>query len=322
MLDKNKNSLEVGEIKVVTFDVGGTLAKGGFKKKLYRSKVTSYLQRQGFDVTSDDYWRATGKALEELNRRREDQLEMGFEDFCSTIIRNLGITPSEELLGGIRSLYFKCFPQIERRGVRKVLVRLSGAYELGVISNSMSLLPKRFLEESELARYFKAIVISGEVGYRKPHPEIFKRTLEKFEASPEEVVHVGNSLEEDVVGAKGVGMYSVLVSPQVIEEAQVGPDLAVPSIGEVPGAIESLAFPRLREFKELLGNRCGFCSARGVNLYKIDPKGGEDIDNYVLLCSSCRRETLKKRIPRPRKHGKYRAIYRRAWLELHKPKRV
>jgi len=308
------------EIKAVTFDVGGTLANGGLDEKLYLSKVTGYLRKQGFDVSLEECSRATAKGLEELSLRRKDNLEMNFEEFCSKVLQDLGITPTEELLEHILSLYFDCFKQTERRGVRRVLVELSESYELGVISNSMSLAPRRFLEQYGLDGYFKVILVSGEGGYRKPHPEIFKRALEKLGANPKEVVHVGNSLEEDVKGAKGVGMYSVLITPEAIEEADIEPDLAVPSIKEVPTAIEDLG--RLQEFKELLGERCAICSARGVCFYKVEPEGGEEIDNFLPLCPGCRKETLRGRLPRPRKHGKYRAIYRRAWLELHKPERV
>jgi len=308
------------EIKAVTFDVGGTLAKGGLDEKLYLSKVTGYLKRQGFDVSLEECSRATAKGLEELSHRRKDNLEMSFEEFCSKILQDLGITPTEELLEHILSLYFDCFKQAERRGVRRVLAELSESYVLGVISNSMSMAPRRFLEQSGLDRYFEAILVSGEVGYRKPHSEIFKRALEKIGANPEEVVHVGNSLEEDVKGAKGVGMYSVLITPEAIEEVDIELDLAVPSIKEVPTAIEDIG--RLQDFKEFLGERCALCSARGVCFYKVEPEGGEEVDNYLSLCPGCRKETLRGRLPRLRKHGKYRAVYRRAWLELHKPKRI
>lgn len=310
-----------GEIKAVTFDIGGTLAKGRLNQRVYTDKVTSYLQSRGFHLDLKDLLKATSKALEELRLKRKDQLEMSFREFCSKILLALGITPSEELVGAIRSLYYECFPQTEREGARKILVELSKSYSLGAISNSMSLAPKRFLEETRLSRYFKSIVISGEVGYRKPHPEIFKRALGELGVDPREAVHVGNLLEEDVKGAKSAGMYSVLVTPKGIEGAEVEPDVAVPSLNEVPWAVETLSSPKLREFKELLGGKCTICFSKGVCLYPAGEGGEEEVDRYVLLCPDCRKETLKPP-PKVRKHGKYRAIYRKAWLEAHIPKRV
>ena len=310
----------MGEIKAVSFDIGGTLAKGELNTKLYRARVVNYLRSQEFEVEPKDLSRATGLALEELRLKREQRLELRFEEFCSLILKALGITPSDKLVKGVRSLYYECFPQTVRRGVREVLTELSRENRLAAISNSMSLVPKRFLDESGLSKYFDAIVISGEVGYRKPHPAIFEAMLEQLGVKPSEAVHVGNLIEEDVGGAKGVGMYAVLLAPSAIGEVETWPDLVVPSILEVPEAIATLASPRLREIKELLGDVCGLCSTRGVGLYKLDPKGEEGVENFAPLCPSCYKETLKKP-PRPRKRGKYRAVYRKAWLEIRKPKR-
>ena len=53
---------------------------------------------------------------------------------------------------------------------------------------------------------------SEEVGKEKPHPPIFLAALERVHAAPEEVVHVGDQLRSDVMGAQGVGMHGVLVN--------------------------------------------------------------------------------------------------------------
>lgn len=314
----------MSEIKVVTFDVGGTLAKGKLNRKLYQSDVVDYLRSMGFGVTLGEYRAATGRALDELQRRRERHLEMKFEDFCSVILKNLNIMPSRGVLEGIRALYFECFRQASRAGVRKALRELSDEYELGIISNSMSLVPRKFLDEMGLTKYFKVVVISGEVGYRKPHPKIFERALAEFGVKPAEAVHVGNLPGEDVRGAKNAGMYSVLISSRGLgEEEEVEPDLVIGSIREVPQAVLNLSSPKLRGIKELLGDRCELCFTRGVNIFKIDPRGADDPENYMLLCPSCRKQTLRKpRPPRIRKRGKYRAVYRKAWVRAHRPRSV
>jgi len=105
----------------------------------------------------------------------------------------------------------------------------------------MSLLPKLFLEESELLEYFEVVVISGEIGYRKPHPRIFQHALKRLGVKPWEAVHVGNSVREDVAGAKGVGMWAIWVRDEG-EGGVVGvqPDVVVDSIAEVPRAVRLL----------------------------------------------------------------------------------
>lgn len=304
------------KLQAVTFDVGGTLTRGGLRRKLYRSRVLERLRLWGHEVEPGKYQRATEESLEELRKLREQLLELKLEEFCSRFLRRLGIEPSRGLLEELQRIYFECFVQVERASATRVLEELSGNYSLGAISNSMGL-ARRFLESSRLGKYFKTIVISGEVGYRKPHPLPFRRALEELGVTPEQTVHVGDSLEEDVAGAKGVGMLAVLVSRERLkEEAEPKPDLVVGSLREVPLAVENLSSPQLQELLEALGKRCEFCSSEGVNLYRLDPRASEgDLENFVVLCPPCRLELGRFEAPRPRKRGKYRAIYRKAWLK-------
>jgi epoxide hydrolase-like predicted phosphatase len=59
------------------------------------------------------------------------------------------------------------------------------------------------------AELFDAVVISGEVGMRKPEPEIFALTARRLELAPERCVMV-DDLMPNIRGAAGVGMRGVL----------------------------------------------------------------------------------------------------------------
>jgi putative hydrolase of the HAD superfamily len=65
------------------------------------------------------------------------------------------------------------------------------------------------LERLELAKYFSVQTFSDEVGLRKPHPEIFERTLAAMGVQAREALHVGDMLSSDIVGARAVGMRAV-----------------------------------------------------------------------------------------------------------------
>jgi putative hydrolase of the HAD superfamily len=56
-----------------------------------------------------------------------------------------------------------------------------------------------------------AILTSAEVGARKPAPVMFERALDLVGAGAAEAIHVGDSLEEDVAGARAAGVEPVLV---------------------------------------------------------------------------------------------------------------
>jgi poly(ADP-ribose) glycohydrolase ARH3 len=69
--------------------------------------------------------------------------------------------------------------------------------------------------------------------------------------------------------------------------------------------------------KIVLGNRCEAClSSENLWACKLDPGGPEVIDNYILLCDKCRKESESEErdfFAKPKKHGKYRAVYRRTY---------
>jgi putative hydrolase of the HAD superfamily len=58
---------------------------------------------------------------------------------------------------------------------------------------------------------FEAILTSAEVGARKPAPTVFERALESVGAGAGQAIHVGDSIEEDVAGARAAGIEPVLV---------------------------------------------------------------------------------------------------------------
>lgn len=98
---------------------------------------------------------------------------------------------------------------------RTILQELKKKYKLGVVSDF--LYPPAFrkmFQKFKLTEYFDAIVISGEVGWRKPHPAIFQTALKLLEVSPQETISVGDSVKRDIVPAKKLGMRAILIDPE------------------------------------------------------------------------------------------------------------
>jgi putative hydrolase of the HAD superfamily len=66
------------------------------------------------------------------------------------------------------------------------------------------------LEELHLKEYFTTILISGETGYKKPHPRMFEQALARTGLHPPEVLYVGDA-SEDIEGARAAGLRPVLI---------------------------------------------------------------------------------------------------------------
>lgn len=79
---------------------------------------------------------------------------------------------------------------------------------VGVVSNFDSRLLK-ILEGLGLNPWIDSIVISSRAGFAKPSPEIFRNALALHDLEPLEAIHVGDSLEKDVLGARTAGLGAV-----------------------------------------------------------------------------------------------------------------
>jgi HAD superfamily hydrolase (TIGR01509 family) len=79
---------------------------------------------------------------------------------------------------------------------------------LGLVSNAFDpgWLVRRDLAAWGLTERLDVVVLSSEVGKRKPHPAPFERALGALEVAPGQALFVGDSLYHDVKGAGEIGM--------------------------------------------------------------------------------------------------------------------
>jgi putative hydrolase of the HAD superfamily len=122
---------------------------------------------------------------------------------------------------------------------KRTLVRLSKSYKLGLVSN-FTYAPVIYaaLRKLGINRFFRAVLVSEDVGWRKPDKKIFQEALRRLGVKAEETVCVGDSPLEDVGGAAAAGMRTVFVPSQFytlkdLHESQKKPDLVVKDICEL-----------------------------------------------------------------------------------------
>ena len=118
-------------------------------------------------------------------------------------------------------------------------------YKIGLVTNSLFPMWMRDveLEAYDILQYLDARITSGDIGYLKPHPEIYKRILEMLNVRPEEAVFVGDRPANDVAGANEAGLVSVLIAPPHLERELNGvvPDYTIASLSELLPLLETLA---------------------------------------------------------------------------------
>jgi putative hydrolase of the HAD superfamily len=95
-----------------------------------------------------------------------------------------------------------------------VIPALSGLHErhlqLAIVSNFDSRLT-RVCQDLDIAPFFDAVVMSGQVGCAKPDPRIFAIALERLGVSSAESLHIGDSEALDVEGAQAAGLRALLI---------------------------------------------------------------------------------------------------------------
>jgi len=220
----------------VIFDFGGTLVGGKLNDEGYRRQLLDYIRSLGYRVSERTLRKAIEGMLAKLRKAQERNRELRFEELYSSVLLRLGINPSEEVLNQIYELYKRSYSFETVPGAEETLQSLYGRYKLAVVSNATSHLPRFALEKSGLAKFFQVVVVSRDLGVRKPDPEIFRYALERLKVKPEEAIHVGDSIKHDVKGAKKVGIKVVWIKTEE-EEVTAEPDHVIRRITELPKII-------------------------------------------------------------------------------------
>lgn len=126
---------------------------------------------------------------------------------------------------------------------REVLAELARDHRLAICSNfTHTPTAHRVLATAGLAKAFDVVVVSEEIGFRKPRREIFEVTLAKLGVAPGEALHVGDNLDADVAGAAALGIATGWLTRRVADPHR--------ALASHPGPLPEL---RLRDLAELPG---------------------------------------------------------------------
>jgi len=194
----------------VFFDLGGTLFDEEPFVSLVFKDIYEMLLNHGVKVHFKDLYDKVEEVI--LNRKYGDRFFISvIEKICLHFgqdkeIAALAIGRYKSNLAPQYPDKIRPYPEVEN-----VLKKMSRKYKLGIIANQ-SLKVREYLEEKwKLSHYFKLIVISEEVGYRKPNLNIFLHALREANSSPNNTFMIGDRLDYDIKPAKILGMGTIRV---------------------------------------------------------------------------------------------------------------
>lgn len=212
------------ELDLITFDAGGTLFDMvPTRDDVFVNELTRRyegLDREAIVSVLRNADRVFDREFANQDGKDEDPFWRKYDEF---VFGGLGIRgDSARLHKDLDSVFDGLIPKVETWAefpeTRQVLEGLkSRDFRLGVISNATDL-TKRVLDNLNLTKYFDFVIVSAEVGYRKPNAEIFRIAGSKAHAAMNRSLHVGDKYSVDVVGASRAGMNAVLVDRSGVYE--------------------------------------------------------------------------------------------------------
>lgn len=203
-------------LKAVTFDWGDTLMRDEWNDDVARSGNAAGLAALGErddlpDVEAIVTWWANPERPV-WHQRREDEIDV--IALTRECFADLGVQlTDDELLAYYEALHrdwAKTIALSQHAHALLEALRKRGL-KLAVVSNvgTPGRLVRELLDAQGLTERVDAVVLSCEVGKRKPHPAIFERALEELGVEAGETLHVGDRLYHDVGGAAALGMTTV-----------------------------------------------------------------------------------------------------------------
>ena len=100
-------------------------------------------------------------------------------------------------------------PQTLNRALVDYAANLKGQFKLGILSNAGDATLEKLVGLYPFDRVFDVIVISAEVGFAKPDPEIYQIALDRLGSQAGETVFV-DDLPENIAAGQAVGIHGVL----------------------------------------------------------------------------------------------------------------
>jgi len=240
--------------RVVLFDIGSTLWSSpaedpGALEFCYGRGRDILVEALGDAPSMDDLIHAVeGYFADWEEVWRQDATAVTQEpttDFVARALKKLGLEPPPSALAAftdaiLETSVYTAKVEPPEPGMPEALAGLRElGLRLGCVSNAFmgAKVLHSIMEERGLGPHLEMTISSCEFGWRKPHPSIYEAAVDNMGVSRDEVIFVGDRVEQDVVGPAKLGMRSVLTLQYRQEDPEAGavkPDAVIEHLRELP----------------------------------------------------------------------------------------
>jgi len=209
----------MNRIKAIGFDLFNTLviAESQTLNEAMRRLINS-LRQSGLTLDNERFKEAYREtAVRFIGKAQKDGRETHNRFWICAALQNQGydISPYDARIAIAVDTYFSAFflhccliP-----GTKEMLSTLRNVYRLGLLSNfTHGPAAREIIDKLGLNPFFDVVLISGELGYRKPHPLVFHQLIERLGVEKDQILYVGDDPEPDITGAQKAGLQPVLTT--------------------------------------------------------------------------------------------------------------
>ncbi len=243
----------MGCTKAIIFDYVGTLVNcKGYSMDASKEKLYLALLDEGFGVNQEKFMQAYSVTHEKYRKVRYEQLrEVTNAVWVAESLTNIGfqVLPEDSRVKSALNVFFQDFLKtLELRdGAKKLLKRAQAKCKVGLISN-FTYAPVIYssLRQLRINDFFRVVVVSEEMGWRKPSSHIFECALKRLQVQADQAVYIGDSPVEDMKGAKEAGLKTIFVPSQFntledLRESQQKPDYVANDLSSILENLDEVA---------------------------------------------------------------------------------
>lgn len=242
---------------VLLFDLGNTLLYfDGNWAEIFAEGVRNMidvLRTEGIALKMEDFAPRFRARLNEYYVQRDTEfVEYTTLWVLNNLLAELGYpnTPDAVTRAALNALYAISQNHWLREddAIPTLQTLLQQGYRLGLISNAGDAHDLHTLiDRAELRDFFEVILVSAEIGIRKPNPQIFRQALAAMgNPPPERVAMIGDTLGADILGAHNAGIFSIWITrradtPQNHEHLlHIRPRMIVETLADLPSRLTLL----------------------------------------------------------------------------------
>ena len=209
----------MNHITAIGFDLFNTLiiAEPHILGEAMRRLINS-LRQSGLALDNEQFKKSYKEAaLGFIEKAQKDGRETHNRFWISAALQSQGydIFPDDARIAKAVDTYFSAFflhchliP-----GTKEMLSILRNIYRLGLLTNfTHGPAAREIIDTLGLNPFFDVVLISGELGFRKPHPLVFRQLIEHLGVEKDQILYVGDDPEPDITGAQKAGLQPVLTT--------------------------------------------------------------------------------------------------------------